>query len=334
MSRLAKPGEGTQTELVAPLSREELSVVTANLRFALENCPVDGGVLTEDGSASSEESVRSLLKKLEAAKTRPISLRDLPNGEVKLLKAIAEYAIKECPIDGAMMLNSGRFISKDDLRSLKQKLDALPQTTTTAGRALSAVEILEQEHRLILRVVNLLPTIRRNVDAGVVDESVLPSVVDFFTAFTDGYHHAKEEGLLFPALQLRGVSPRGCPVGTLKLEHQQGRSLMGTLKSAVEKYSEGDPGAASAISSVLKDAEDLYTTHIWREDYLLFPMSGKVLPSSDQEELTRDSAKVQSKFGSGFLERYELLVDKLERSANQTPGPAQPIGSRVPIVSS
>lgn len=166
-------------------------------------------------------------------------------------------------------------------------------------------------------MVKLLPALRQEVDTGVVDEEVLSDVADFFSSFTDGCHHAKEEDLLFPMLQQRGVSSKGCPVGTLKLEHQQGRNVVRALRSAVEKFKAGDPKARGMISAVLKDAADLYTDHIWREDYLLFPMSDKVLLDPDREVLAKDFGEVEARFGSSFQEKYELLVDKLEREIAQ-----------------
>ncbi len=177
---------------------------------------------------------------------------------------------------------------------------------------LSAIATLEEEHRLISRVVRLLPAMRRSIDAGVVDERAISDVVEFFSAFTDGCHHAKEEGLLFPMLQRRGVSSKGCPVGTLRLEHQQGRNVVKALSSAVEKHKRGDAEAAATISAILRDAAELYKDHIWREDYLLFPMSDKVLLDGDREALVRDFDEVQTRFGSVFHERYEMLVDRLE----------------------
>ena len=185
---------------------------------------------------------------------------------------------------------------------------------------LSAVETLEQEHRLISRVVRLLPVVRRNVDAGAVDEQVLSDIAEFFSAYTDGCHHAKEEDLFFPILLQRGVSSKGCPVGTLRLEHQQGRNIVKALNTAVSKHRAGDPKAAGTISAILKDATELYTDHIWREDYLLFPMSGKVLLDKDREVLAKDFAEVQTKFGSAFQDKYEALVEKLEKELGDAAG--------------
>jgi hypothetical protein len=53
------------------LSAEELRLIKANLAFAIENCPVEGGIVTEDGTFSSRDSYEALLKKLESAQDSP-----------------------------------------------------------------------------------------------------------------------------------------------------------------------------------------------------------------------------------------------------------------------
>lgn len=332
MSWLARLEKGTRAEAEVKLSPEDLGIAKTNLRFALENCPVDGGILTDDEGTSSEESVRALLRKLDAIKARSVGARDLADGDIRLLKAVADYAIQECPIDGALNLDSGTLISKADIRAVREKVVALQRAPVPKRRTASAIETLEEEHRLISRVVRLLPAIRRSVEAGAVDELVLSDAIEFFSAFTDGFHHAEEEDLLFPALLQRGVSQTGCPVGTLKLEHQQGRNLINGLNAAVKRYREGDVEEATTISEILGNATELYTNHIWRENYLLFPMSEKVLSDSDRRALAKDFAGVQGKFGSGFLERYTSLVERLERNVAQEP--AQGAVRRGPIVSS
>ncbi|MGH9920031.1 MAG: hypothetical protein ACRD6W_14345 [Nitrososphaerales archaeon] len=118
--------KATGTEQVPMLSAEELEVAKANLRFALENCPVDGGILIEDGGTTSRESVEVLLKRLEAVETRTIEALGLSHEDVEILKALADYGLETCPVEGGMMLDDGRLVSKTDLRALREKIDALP----------------------------------------------------------------------------------------------------------------------------------------------------------------------------------------------------------------
>ncbi len=95
---------------------------------------------------------------------------------------------------------------------------------------------------------------------------------------------------------------------------------MKALNIAVSKHRAGDPKAAGVISAIVKDASELYTDHIWREDYLLFPMSGKVLLDTDRAVLVKDFAEVQTKFDSAFQDKYEALVEKLEKELGDAAG--------------
>lgn len=180
---------------------------------------------------------------------------------------------------------------------------------------MSAIRMLEEEHKVILRMVNVLSAMQERLEnGGDIDTATLTEVVDFFRAFADKGHHAKEEDVLFPTLERNGVHSQGCPIGTLTSEHKQGRAIMTALNDAIEKYANGDATAKTTISAAIKAAIDSYTDHIWREDYLLFPMTEKVLPKPELEGLTRNFNEVETRFGSDFHNKYDQLVAKLEKS--------------------
>ncbi len=180
---------------------------------------------------------------------------------------------------------------------------------------MSAIEMLEEEHKVILRMVKILTVMHERLESGGdVDTAALTEVVDFFRAFADKGHHAKEEDVLFPMLERNGVRSQGCPIGTLTGEHKQGRALMTALNYAIGKYTNGDSTAKDTISATIKGAIDLYPDHIWREDYLLFPMTEKVLPKPELQALTRNFNEVETKFGSDFHKKYEQIVERLEKS--------------------
>ncbi len=83
-------------------------------------------------------------------------------------------------------------------------------------------EMLEAEHHVIQKVVGAMAVLGQEVEA-----KTLQGIVEFMRTFADKCHHGKEEIHLFPALERKGVPARGCPVGALLHEHQQGRALDG-----------------------------------------------------------------------------------------------------------
>ncbi len=107
------------------LSAQESEVARANLRFALENCPVDGGILIEDGGTTSRESVEDLVERLGANETRTIDALEFSREDFKVLKAVADYGLETCPVEGGMMADDGSPVSRTDLKALREKIQGL-----------------------------------------------------------------------------------------------------------------------------------------------------------------------------------------------------------------
>ena len=148
-------------------------------------------------------------------------------------------------------------------------------------------EMLEAEHRVIAKVIGAVPALADQFDAGqVVDVDLLRDIVEFMRTFADQCHHGKEELLLFPALGKKGVPLQGCPVGALTAEHERGRALVKELADATHAQQRGEPGAKGTVISALRGIAALYPNHIWKEDYLLFPMTNKVMNSEEQRLLS------------------------------------------------
>lgn len=173
-------------------------------------------------------------------------------------------------------------------------------------------DILEKEHRLIQQAVAAMGALADALEASqIVRSQTLLDIVEFMRTFADKCHHGKEEDLLFPLLVARGVPTQGCPIGALTYEHQQGRALVGEFAEAVAGYAQ-DATAAEPVVKGLRALIDLYPGHIWKEDYLLFPMTNKVLSESDQDSLYAGFQAVDEALGAGVHRRFEEMVARLE----------------------
>jgi hemerythrin-like domain-containing protein len=183
-------------------------------------------------------------------------------------------------------------------------------------------EMLEEEHRFILKVIGAIPVLIEALETGrKVEAHTLQDVVQFMRTFADTSHHGKEEALLFPALEKKGVPMQGCPVGALTREHQQGRALVAGLAEAVEANATGDAAAKDALLVNLRAITALYPNHIWKEDYLLFPMTNKVLSPNDQRDLREKFESVDDAIGRDVLDGFEQMADGL--LASLVPSPSE-----------
>lgn len=180
-------------------------------------------------------------------------------------------------------------------------------------------ERLEWEHRCIQKVVGAMAPLAETLErGGKVEVDTLTSIVEFMRTFADKCHHGKEEKHLFTKLEAKGVPTRGCPLAILYAEHQSGRVLVTKLAELTDSYAKQDPAAGSAIAKCLHDLMNLYPNHIWKEEYLLFPMSNKILAPGDQTELSRSFEAVEEAIGIDVHHRLERVADKLASDSRVT----------------
>ncbi len=66
-------------------------------------------------------------------------------------------------------------------------------------------DALEQEHRIIQRVVGAMAALADEVEKGkVIPPEVVQDLLEFLRTFADRCHHGKEEACLFPMLERKG----------------------------------------------------------------------------------------------------------------------------------
>jgi hemerythrin-like domain-containing protein len=179
-------------------------------------------------------------------------------------------------------------------------------------------EMLEEEHHFIQKVVGAMAVMAERLEMGEeVDTETLQKMVEFMRTFADKCHHGKEETHLFPVLERKGVPVHGCPLAVLMAEHQRGRALVAGLATAAETYVRDGPSAKKPLQESLRGITSLYPDHIWKEDYLLFPMTNKILTQEEQKELYDKFEMVERTIGAGVHHRFEQLAEKLEQKTQR-----------------
>jgi hemerythrin-like domain-containing protein len=173
-------------------------------------------------------------------------------------------------------------------------------------------DVLEEEHHVIQKVVAAMVVLLARLEEGKdVKGETINKVVEFMRTFGDKCHHGKEESHLFPLLGKRGVPMTGCPIAVLVHEHEKGRSLVKQLLEAGTAYVNGDGASKSTLIKSLQGLIELYPNHIWKEEYLLFPMTNKVLSDEDQKELFEKFEMVEKEIGADVHEHFENIVEEL-----------------------
>ncbi len=179
-------------------------------------------------------------------------------------------------------------------------------------------EILEEEHHYIQKVVGTMAALAERLEHDQdVETATLESIVEFMRTFADKCHHGKEETHLFTLLEKKGVPLRGCPIGILTVEHQRGRTLVAALSSAIEAHAKDGEAARKSLIQALRSLTELYPGHIWKEDYLLFSMTNKILNAEEQRDLQQKFEMVEKAIGPNVHQHFTRLSEELERETQK-----------------
>ncbi len=178
---------------------------------------------------------------------------------------------------------------------------------------------LRQEHQIILRVLGVLERlVIRFQEDGSFESDSLERCVEFFRLFADACHHAKEENLLFPVLESRGIPREGGPIGVMLYEHEVARQLTRQMGEALESFRAGEADATDTFCEHARQYLQLLRQHIFKEDNVLFTMGDQVMNPADQTSLCAQFGEVGCRaFGGKTREQLEALAGELEQ---QWPG--------------
>jgi hemerythrin-like domain-containing protein len=180
---------------------------------------------------------------------------------------------------------------------------------------MKATEHLIHEHESVLKMIEILEAIAQKLDKG---ESLwisdLEAALDFSRVFVDKCHHGKEENILFPKLVEIGIPNEGGPVGMMLHEHVIGRGFIAGFAAGTEKYKSGDMQAAAEITKNIRGYGELLTSHIFKENNILYKMADMHLTAQQQTELLDKFEKLEEEvIGREKHDTYNKLLERLSQ---------------------
>jgi hemerythrin-like domain-containing protein len=185
----------------------------------------------------------------------------------------------------------------------------------------SAIKILRDEHDTILDMLQALDTVALKLESGdPVSLQVLTDFLEFFAMLADRSHHGKEEDLLFPFLEKKGVPRAGGPIGCMLTEHDEGRAFVKAMRSNAEGCSNGVPAARHAWVQAARGYTNLLRNHIWKENEILFQIADRLLSAEEQTQMAAqfaatEAAKIDPETHTRLLHIIAQLTNEQSASA-------------------
>src|SRR3989344_7793820 len=174
----------------------------------------------------------------------------------------------------------------------------------------SPTKILKEEHQTILTVIDVFDLIIKK-DAQTLDFDGIKKCVNFFRLFADACHHRKEEDILFPELESKGIPNEGGPIGMMLHEHKIARSLVKQMEESLESAKKSNESARKVLIESGRSYIKLIREHISKEDQCLFMMAEGVLDPPACKSLCSKYSKVCDNFEGYTKDKLKTLAEQL-----------------------
>jgi hemerythrin-like domain-containing protein len=181
-----------------------------------------------------------------------------------------------------------------------------PYLESIEGTALTCrcIEILTEEHEIILRIADLLECISKRTESHLVyDQRDVTEILQILRTFGDDFHQAKEEVALFPVLTASCPASEQASIRHLLVEHEKDRSLMNGMQEALFRSN-----TAQIAEYSLRLANTL-RNHVAKEDNILFETITAQLTQEDDAKIVAEFETFDREFDVDQLQRRLRLLE-------------------------
>jgi hemerythrin-like domain-containing protein len=178
---------------------------------------------------------------------------------------------------------------------------------------MTITEILIDEHKDIIELLNIMSKIARNIKSNdVFYTSDVEDIIDFLKFFIDRNHHGKEE-ILFPTIISPEIKEENESLNEILYEHTLARNYLKDIYSCVENCKIGNAFSGELLADSLTNYVVLIKEHIQKEEKVIFPMAEEVLSSAKQNEIYGQFERLESKLlTKDFRDHYHKLLENLQ----------------------
>ena len=178
-----------------------------------------------------------------------------------------------------------------------------------------AQRIIEQEHRSLAAVLHGMLYVVREIRYGGAepDFDLLEAMVHYIDAFSERFHHPKEDAYLFKRLRLRW--PAAAPLlDRLMQEHQTGADKLHELRDALRRYRESGAVALPDFASRVAGFAAFHWDHMQAEENEVLQLASVHLTDSDWEVidaafLGHTDPLLGAERGAEYQDLFRRIVD-------------------------
>jgi hemerythrin-like domain-containing protein len=174
------------------------------------------------------------------------------------------------------------------------------------------LKTLVSEHERILAVIAALHDFAALHAQDEPDARMtLGKFVQFLREYTDGWHHIKEEDLLFTTMIRAGFPKDHGPVACMLKEHELGRAHVAALAGLARGAGPLTARELAELAEHVMGYARLLVAHIAKENQMLYPMAERNLPGEILDALDEAADAFTAREGARTGRDLETLGETL-----------------------
>lgn len=179
------------------------------------------------------------------------------------------------------------------------------------------LDTLVAEHRVIERLLDTLQGFARRLAADAsLPRSELAELLRLTVDISDHWHHAKEEGVLFPAMVEAGFPPDDGPIAVMLAQHDEGRGLVGELRAiAAAESASWSADERIRVGAVADRFASMLRAHIRIEDQVLYPAARSHLTPAAFSAICQRAVELDAAVDAERAKARALADDYVRRYA-------------------
>jgi hemerythrin-like domain-containing protein len=177
---------------------------------------------------------------------------------------------------------------------------------------LNAIEILVEEHKLILSGLELLTTAAEKIVRSQNPPREFFEKAAIFTRdFTNKFHHYKEEIVMFGLLAQKHSGEIDGELERLRNQHEILRNYISEISDSLDGYSKNIDAEVRRLHRNLSEYIETLRRHIHAEDKIFYPLVQTRLTADEMQDMKERFENYAADAGSDGMQAGKALVQEM-----------------------
>jgi hemerythrin-like domain-containing protein len=177
-----------------------------------------------------------------------------------------------------------------------------------------AIEILVEEHKLILEGLDLLTAAAEKiVRAQNPPKEFFDKAVAFTFEFTNKFHQYKEDTVMMGLLAQKKQGEIDAEVERLRAQHGVLHDYMNDISNALDAYSKNVDSEVRRLHRNLSEYIDVCRRHVHAENRIFYPQVVRWLTQDEKNWLDEEFEKQAAKEGPDAMKAYSVFVEQMAK---------------------